>query len=474
MSAELTTAFPQNGGYVLWVSAAFGAGAGEMAGWLQFVSSAVDLCLYPGLFVVYLQQMLDANFTSEEAWALKSGFIVLLLLLNLLGIEQVGHGSLVFMSCLLTPFIFITLVTFTGASSGVTVLGWHVEGGAMLGSKQEAVDWPGFLMVLLWNMGSFECASVCAGEVSNAAIIFPQAIVITVVVVMSNYVLPIMAFCGLDSDYGHFDNGHYISVARAAGGEYLGVALGAAQTAAVAGLFANGLVTNSYLVCGMSEQGLLPARLSARLPKTKAPWLAILMTFGVIVVTMPLKQFKTILGVDMVLYCVALLLEIAAFLRLRFSQPHLDRAFRIPVEGAWLLLLYLPMTLITAAGVILGGWTELVVAAAFVGVGAMLIAALSWVRERRPDWFTVAQGVQPAMTQGLSPQKRHPSIRLLVPAPRGEAGCPLAALLIYRSLSDATRPKPDRPGKCIPPTDPLASLQDLAASMTAGHWGADL
>jgi hypothetical protein len=30
------------------------------------------------------------------------------------------------------------------------------------------------------------------------------------------------------------------------------------QTAAVAGLFANGLVTNTYLICGMSEQGLLP------------------------------------------------------------------------------------------------------------------------------------------------------------------------------------------------------------------------
>ena len=42
--------------------------------------------------------------------------------------------------------------------------------------------------------------------------------------------------------------------------------------------------------CGISEQGLLPSRLSARMPKTKAPWLAILMTFGVIVVTMPRRD----------------------------------------------------------------------------------------------------------------------------------------------------------------------------------------
>ena len=36
---------------------------------------------------------------------------------------------------------------------------------------------------------------------------------ITLVVVILNYVLPIMAFAGLDGDYAAFDNGHYISQA---------------------------------------------------------------------------------------------------------------------------------------------------------------------------------------------------------------------------------------------------------------------
>jgi hypothetical protein len=31
--------------------------AGKMAGWLQFVSSGVDACIYPGLFLVYLEQV---------------------------------------------------------------------------------------------------------------------------------------------------------------------------------------------------------------------------------------------------------------------------------------------------------------------------------------------------------------------------------------------------------------------------------
>ena len=118
-------------------------------------------------------------------------------------------------------------------------------------------------------MGSFESTSVCAGEVANAASIFPKAIFITVLVVLSNYILPIMAFrnifskvsslslsllsplsslslslslflsfsththththSGLDGDYSGYDNGHYITVARTVGGSYLGAGLGAAQ-----------------------------------------------------------------------------------------------------------------------------------------------------------------------------------------------------------------------------------------------------
>ena len=150
MSAELTACFRENGGYVLWVGAAFGPKAGEMAGWLQFVSSAVDLCLYPGLFVVYLDQMLDVDLAAPAtAWALKGIFIATLMGLNLMGIESVGHGSLVFMGCLLTPFVFITVVAFTGVFSGATLLGWRFSTETMLGTLEGTPDWSKFLMVLL-------------------------------------------------------------------------------------------------------------------------------------------------------------------------------------------------------------------------------------------------------------------------------------------------------------------------------------
>ena len=266
MSAELTTAFPENGGYVLWVSAAWGAQAGEMAGWLQFVSSGVDACIYPGLFLVYLEQALDMNLEDPTIeWTIKITFVVLLLLLNVLGIESVGHGSTAFMILLLTPFLIIISIAFTGIFTGIGVLGWPFSTAKMLGRPETEPDWPAFFMVLLWNMGYWEGASVCAGEVANVGTVFPQAIAISMIVVLLNYVLPIMAFSGLDGNYEAFDNGHYITVAREVCGTWFAYALGLAQTVSVCGLFANGVVKNTYLVCGMSEQGLLPSALAARL-----------------------------------------------------------------------------------------------------------------------------------------------------------------------------------------------------------------
>jgi amino acid transporter len=204
--------------------------AGEMAGWLQFVSSGVDACIYPGLFLVYLEQALNMDLDDPVVqWTVKITFVAVLLGLNFMGIESVGHGSTAFMVILLTPFVVIIVIAFTGVFTGTTVLGWSFSTANMLGTKTD-VDWAAFLMVLLWNMGYWEGASVCAGEVANIGTVFPQAIAISMVVVLANYILPIMAFSGLDGNYDAFDNGHYITVARDVCGVYFGWALGLVGT----------------------------------------------------------------------------------------------------------------------------------------------------------------------------------------------------------------------------------------------------
>src|SRR6516164_1616331 len=54
MTAELSTAMPENGGYVVWVEKAFGRFWGFQEGWLSWLCSFADNALYPVMFVDYL------------------------------------------------------------------------------------------------------------------------------------------------------------------------------------------------------------------------------------------------------------------------------------------------------------------------------------------------------------------------------------------------------------------------------------
>ena len=47
MTAELSTAFPQNGGYSLWVQSAFGTFWGTQESYWSYIAGVVDNALYP-------------------------------------------------------------------------------------------------------------------------------------------------------------------------------------------------------------------------------------------------------------------------------------------------------------------------------------------------------------------------------------------------------------------------------------------
>lgn len=144
------------------------------------------------------------------------------------------------------------------------------------------------------------------------------------------------------------------------------------------------------------------------MPYTNAPYWALTMTVIIVVMIMPLRHFKTILGVDMDLYCIALLLEIGAFIRLRYAQPDRPRAYRVPVEGVWMWLLFFPMVVITVAGIVLGGWLESMVMIAFIFAGLVVLIVLHVLRGARPEWFVVAEGVTDVMSDAAKGQPDTP------------------------------------------------------------------
>ena len=143
---------------------------------------------------------------------------------------------------------------FTGVFTGITVLGWPFSVSNAVGTVPvQNVDWSNFLTVLLWSRGNWEGASVCAGKVENISRVFLISIAIVFWVVLANHILPTVAFSGPDGGYSAYENGLYIQVARDVCGSCFGHALGFVQTISVAGLFAQCILENTYMIFDFAE-----------------------------------------------------------------------------------------------------------------------------------------------------------------------------------------------------------------------------
>jgi amino acid transporter len=397
MTAELSTRYPENGGFIIWARVAWGRFASGMAGWLQFCFTAADAALYPGLFLAYLTCSLEWHPSEPAEWVVKMGFVMGILVVNLSGASVVGDASMLLMACIITPFFVAVLLAFTGIFTGTTVVGSEFSPVNWL-EVADNVDYPAFMNVLLWNMGMWESCSVCVGEVKNVPTAFPYALSILVVVVLLNYIVPIMAFTGLTSDYAAFDNGHYITIVKRSMSPYFAYVLGLGQCISSVGLFSSGIFKNAFMICGMSEQGMLPKIFATRSKCSQSPYVAILATMLMTLPIMSLRTFGAILGVEMVLYCLSLLLEISSLLRLRYitEEEEFDRTgtYMIPFGGILFPLFYLPSILICFYVIATASETVWKFSVIMVAIGAVLIIFLNKLETWQPYLFASTEGVK--------------------------------------------------------------------------------
>src|SRR5215467_5054693 len=72
MAAELSSAMPEEGGYYFWVRAGMGNFWGVQEGWWTICYTAVDMAIYPVLFVNYLAYFVPSlalDETGSSSWS---------------------------------------------------------------------------------------------------------------------------------------------------------------------------------------------------------------------------------------------------------------------------------------------------------------------------------------------------------------------------------------------------------------------
>ncbi|KAK9840771.1 hypothetical protein WJX81_003781 [Elliptochloris bilobata] len=318
VTAELATAFPEDSGYVAWVTAAFGPFWGFQEGWWSWLSGVTDNSVYPVLLLSYVDAVLP-GLLPEGTWR---RFVTLfaialgLACLNYFGLTIVGGVAVA-----MTAFIVAVFVVLCGFAAP------HVQPANWLIVDWGAVQWGAFLNVMFWNTNYWDSCSTLAAEVEAPGRTFPRALAGAVVLVVAMYVLPLAACLGVVPAASDWQLGFFATVAGEVGGSWLSWALVAAAAVSQVGQFEAEMSSDSFQLLGMAERGFLPAVLAKR-SRFGTPTLGIVLSsLGICsLVTFNFLQIVELLNI---VYCLAELLEFAAFVWLRISAPHMVRPFRV-------------------------------------------------------------------------------------------------------------------------------------------------
>ncbi len=328
MTAELSTAMPEDGGYVVWVERAFGKFWGFQEGWISWLCSFADNALYPVMFVDYLAY-LRGDMTPLERWLIGAALIVCITWLNLRGIRLVGLSLIVFLFCVLAPF---AAMVFLGAPQ-VQLANWL--------KRTDSIDWTLLFSTLLWNTSGWDNAGCCAAEVADPKRAYPRAMMITVLLVTAVYLLPLAIGLGVDSDLAEWKEGYFPKIAAQIGGPWLGAWLTLAGLVSAAGLLNALLCTSARVPYAMAQRGLLPQPLRSLHMRYGTPWTAILINSAGVAALIP-WSFQELIELDMFLYAAALVLEFAALIWLRLKEPGMLRPYRIPFGLTGIIAMSIP------------------------------------------------------------------------------------------------------------------------------------
>ena len=320
MIGELSSAVPAEGGYYAWVRRAMGNFWGFQEAWLSLVASIFDMAIYPTLFVAYLTRLFPWFAVGHRGVMVGVAVVAICVLLNIAGIRVVATTSLWLFFLLSSPFALIVLLA---------PLKYGALAKAVMTPTTSNVDIIGGLLICMWNYMGWDNASTIAAEVERPQRTYPRAMLCAVAVVAASYILPVAAMAMTKLPAAAWETGAWADIAGVLGGPVLRIALVAGGMMSAFGMFNALVMSYSRLPLAMALDGMLPRVFAKLHPKTRAPWVAIIVLSIGWACSLGLG-FERLVTIDILVYGTSLVLEFLALVVLRIREPNLPRAFRVP------------------------------------------------------------------------------------------------------------------------------------------------
>ncbi|GMH00098.1 hypothetical protein Nepgr_001937 [Nepenthes gracilis] len=330
ITAELSTAYPGNGGFVIWADRAFGPFCGSLMGTWKFLSGVINIASFPVLCIDYLKLLFPIFGSGLPRYLSISISTLLLSFLNYTGLAIVGYAAVALAVASLMPFILMFLIALPRI---------HPNRWLNLGQKGVKKDWNLFVNTLFWNLNYWDSVSTLAGEVDNPQKTFPIGLLAAVIFICLSYLIPLIAVTGAVSvDQSLWEPGFLADAAQMIAGKWLKVWIEIGAVLSSIGLFEAKMSSCAFQVLGMAEIGFLPKLCGARAKWFDTPWVGIVAS-TVITLGVSFMNLTDIISSANFLYSLSTLLEFASFLWLRRKLPELKRPYLVPMRMPGLVMM---------------------------------------------------------------------------------------------------------------------------------------
>lgn len=352
VSAELSSAYPEDGGMYTWAKEVLGEKAGFVSGWCYTIAGFVEPALFAALSANYIKQLLPFEVSHLQYWSICAILILAFTVVNFFGIKIISNMATVVTFVCVIPFLVLIVLSFM-----------NIQFNPITPMKPEDMSFfqaagQGLLLGIWFNTG-YETISTMSGEIEDGERRVPKAILIAVPIISIMYllfVMPALSAVGNWADWSSEGPLSFVEIGQVLGGAPLKWAFVASGTLASMMILCEYMTAYSRVMASMSEKGQFFKCFSIEHKKYKTPYMGIIIIGVVSIIICSSGSFIEFVGVASILYSVPVILMFIAAIKLRLRKPDLKLAYKVPLKNRTFIAFIMVPIILYGASVFADNW----------------------------------------------------------------------------------------------------------------------
>ena len=322
-NGELVSSIPMEGGIYQWYKKSWGRYWGFQLGWLDWLTWMFDAALYPTLLAEYFVIFIWPDAPFIFSYGLTLSMIWLSVILNIRGVNLVGSLFNALYWIQIIPIIIFIYY-------GLGMIDLSIYSTLHLPPETELQTAIVFALIFgLWNFSGYSGLASAADEIEDIETNYPKALIITLIVSVFAYVIPLMIGIAVDPNWAQWDEAQLNLVALALGGTAFAWWFSIAAQTSNFGLINGEMLLMSHLLKAISDDGHLPKAISTINQNNGTP-VGALITQGIVLSIMTMgMNFVDLLVVGTWISIPLYIIGFFVFISLRYSKPDLLRPFKV-------------------------------------------------------------------------------------------------------------------------------------------------